>query len=75
MKMHNEKSVLVEIESALVNVWFFYIREKNDINGNPRYRVFISDPDASVIYETIFKCYEFQISERVKAFIETKGGC
>ena len=70
LKIHDEKSVVVEIESALVNVWFFYLREKNDINGNPRFRVFISDPDAPAIYETIFKCYESQIPERVKMFIE-----
>jgi len=48
---------------------YFYKREKNDINGNPRFRVYIVDPDG-VVYENIFKCYESQIRERVSAFVE-----
>lgn len=48
---------------------YFYIREKNDRNGNPRYRVFIIDPDGAV-YETVFKCYESQIESRLHRFIE-----
>lgn len=53
---------------------FFYLREKNDINGNSRYRVFIIDPDAPAVYESIFKCYESQIPDRVTAFIENTIG-
>lgn len=49
---------------------FFYTREKHDRNGNARYRVYIIDPDAPAVYETIFKCYEFEIPQRVKRFIE-----
>lgn len=53
-------------------IQYFYIREKNDKNGNPRYRAFIIDPDL-VVYETIFKCYEFEIENRIEHFLE--GGC
>ena len=49
---------------------FFYKREKNDINGNPRFRVYIIDPDGAA-YETIFKCYESQLKERVSRFVES----
>lgn len=50
-------------------VSYFYKREKNDINGNPRFRVYIIDP-AGAVYENIFKCYESQLKERVSTFIE-----
>ena len=53
-----------------IEIKYFYIREKNDRNGNARYRVFIIDPEAPAVYETIFKCYECEISERVKNYIE-----
>ena len=69
LKFHDLKNVVVENESALESVSFFYIREKNDINGNPRYRVYIMDPEAPAVYETIFKCYESQIAERVAKMV------
>ena len=34
LKFHDLKTVVVESESALESVSFFYLREKNDINGN-----------------------------------------
>ena len=51
-------------------VHFFYLREKNDIYGNSRFRVYIIDTETKAVYETIFKCYEGQIAERVAATIE-----
>jgi hypothetical protein len=53
---------------------FYYRREKNDRNGNARFRVFIIDPDGPAVHETIFKCYESQIPERVTAYIEFTTG-
>lgn len=49
---------------------YFYKKEKRDINGNARFRVYIIDPDAPEIVETIFKCYESQIESQVKRFTE-----
>ena len=70
IKTHNLQSVV--IDHNLFS--FFYIREKNDINGNSRFRVYIIDPDAPAVYETIFKCYESQIPKRVKNHIEKHIG-
>lgn len=67
-KMHELKTVI--IDHIAIN--YFYAREKNDINGNPRFRVYIMDPDTAIIYETIFKCYESQISDRVRLFAEER---
>lgn len=70
MKIYDLKNITI----ACNDYSFFYQREKNDVNGNPRYRVFIIDPDGPAAHETIFKCYESQISERVTAFIENEIG-
>ncbi len=66
MKIHNLKTVMVNCMSFN----YFYTREKNDVNGNPRFRVFIIDPDGCGVYEKIFKTYEVFIPERVREFIE-----
>lgn len=73
LKTHELKTVVCEIESALLSVAYFHIREKNDINGNARHRVYIMDPETPAVYERIFKCYESQIGEHVRAFVES--GC
>lgn len=65
-KIHDLKTIV--IDHIAIN--YFYIREKNDVNGNPRYRVYIMDSDAVAVYETIFKTYEGLIYEQVKKFIE-----
>ena len=65
-KTHDLKTVIINN----ISINYFYMREKNDVNGNPRYRVFIIDPDGSAVYETIFKTYEGLIKERVKMFVE-----
>lgn len=65
-KYHDLKTVVCD--NIAIN--YFYIREKNDVNGNPRFRVYIIDPDATTVYETIFKCYESQIESLVKRFVE-----
>lgn len=66
LKMHELNSIVIDGN----RIYYFYTREKNDVNGNPRYKVYITDPDAPAVYETIFKCYHSQIPERVTAFIE-----
>ena len=53
-------------------IQYFHVREKCDACGNSRWRVFIFDP-AGVVYETIFKCQEFQIEKHVIDFIENGG--
>lgn len=52
-KTHDLKTVI--INHTAIN--YFYTREKNDVNGNPRYRVFIIDPEGPAVYERIFKTY------------------
>ena len=54
-KHHELKTVIVNHEQ----IQFFYIREKNDRNGNPRYRVYIIDPEAPAVYEFITKRFKF----------------
>lgn len=52
-KTHDLKTVI--INHMAIN--YFYTREKNDVNGNPRYRVYIIDPEGPAVYERIFKTY------------------
>lgn len=65
-KVHDLKQITVNNNKYQ----YFYTREKNDINGNPRWRVYIIDNDAPAVYEQIFKCYDGQIAGRVASFIE-----
>lgn len=66
MKMHELKTT--RINGLSIN--YFYTKEKPDKNGNSRFRVYIIDPDANAIYETICKTYEPLISDHVRRFIE-----
>ena len=66
MTNHNLKTVIINH----IAIDYFYTKEKKDVNGNSRYRVYIIDPEAPAVYEKIFKCYESEISERVHTFIE-----
>lgn len=65
-KIHDLKTVVVNH----LSINYFYTREKNDANGNPRFRVYIMDPDAPAVYETIFKTYEGLIADHVQKFVE-----
>ena len=65
--IHHLKTVIVN--GMAIN--YFYTKEKADKNGNPRYKVYVIDPDAPAVYETIVKGYECQIEEHVTRFIET----
>jgi hypothetical protein len=64
-KIHNLNTVVIDHNSFD----FFYIRIQCDKCGNSRFRVFIIDPDGPAVHETIFKCQEFQIPDRVKNFV------
>lgn len=68
-KIHNLKTVVINNNAFD----FFYIRIQCDQCGNSRFRVFIIDPDGPAVHETIFKCQEFQIRDRVKTFVENGG--
>ena len=65
-KEHTLKTVV----SDHIAINYFYIKEKRDVNGNPRFRVYIMDPDAPIVHEAIFKTYEGLISSHVLAFVE-----
>lgn len=66
MKIHDLKTVY--IDGVAIN--YFYIREKNDRNGNPRFRVYIIDPETPTVYADIIKTYEGLIADAVKNRIE-----
>ena len=68
-KQHSLNTVVVDH----IAIQYFYSKEKRDVNGNSRFRVYIMDPDAPVIYERIFKCYESQIPECVAVFVDWGG--
>lgn len=66
VKKHDLKTVYIDC----IAVNYFYKREKNDICGNSRFKVFIIDPEGPAVYETIFKTYEGLVSDHVKMFLE-----
>ena len=66
MKMHDMKTIITNG----LSINYFYTKEQPDKNGNSRFRVYIMDPDAAVIYETICKTYEAFICDHVRRFIE-----
>ena len=57
-KTHDLKTVVINH----LSINYFYTREKNDVNGNPRYKVFIIDPESPAVYERIFKTYSVEDS-------------
>ena len=64
MKMHDLKLIIIDG----IAVHYFYQRLKNDINGNPRYKLYIIDHDAPAVYEKTYTTYN--IEDSVKRFIE-----
>ena len=66
VKTKDLKTVYIDCNA----VQYFYKREKCDTYGNPRFRVFIIDPDGCAVYETIFKTYEGLIADHVRTFVE-----
>ena len=70
-KQHSLNTVVVDT----IAIQYFYTKEKRDVNGNSRFRVYIMDPDSPVVYERIFKCYESQIPECVAVFVDWGVNC
>lgn len=66
MKTYNMESFTM----GCVRFEYFYKREKNDVNGNSRFRVYIIDPENNAVYEKLFQCYDFQVKNCVMVFIE-----
>ena len=64
LKTHDLKTII--IDHIAIN--YFYTREKNDINGNPRYRVYIIAPEGAGVYERIFKTYN--VEDSIQNYIE-----
>ena len=65
-KIHDLKTVVINH----IAIDYFYIREKSDVYGNPRYRVYIIDPDGPAVYEKVVKTYEGLIKNHVIEFVE-----
>lgn len=66
MKIHDMNRIIVNS----IQYSYFYEREKNDRNGNPRYTVYIIDPDGGAVYEKVFTTYN--LGEAVKTYVENK---
>ena len=51
---------------------YFFKGEKCDSCGNPRYRVFIIDPDGPAVYERIFTtyCLESTLANYIENYLE-----
>lgn len=64
MKTHILKTVI--INHLTFN--YFYVPIKNNKNGDPRFTVYIMDPDGGAVYEKIFT--SFYIDGTIKKFLE-----
>lgn len=58
----------ITINNSIIS--YFYTREKNDRNGNARYRIYIINPKNNSVIETIAQTYEAFISDIVKNRVE-----
>ena len=69
IKYHDLKTVI--IDGQPLN--YFYKREKNDVNGNPRFRVYMFCNSGDLLIETIFKTYESLIPKQIEKFIRKEA--
>jgi hypothetical protein len=70
--MKNYKLKRIVIDG--IEYQYFYFVEKYYSNGNGRYRVFILDPDAPAVYETVIKEYITLLEYRIKELLENQIG-
>ena len=66
MNIYDLKTIVIDCNRYS----YFYKREKNDVNGNPRFRVWLLDPDNIGVYENVIKCYESQIHGYLEEIIK-----
>lgn len=66
-KTYNLETIVVDT----LTINYFHFREKNDCYGNPRYRVFIIQPNTYTVIEQIAKTYNVKdwVRSYVKALI------
>ena len=69
MKVYDMKSIVIDCNRYS----YFYKREKNDRNGNPRFRVWLIDPEGGAVYEKVFRCYECQITASIANMIQQEA--
>lgn len=68
MNIYDLKTIVIDCNRYS----YFYKREKNDVNGNPRFRVWLLDPDNIAVYENVIKCYETQIHGHLEEIIHRR---
>lgn len=68
MNIYDLKTIVIDCNRYS----YFYKREKNDVNGNPRFRVWLLDPDNIAVYEKTIKCYESQIHGHLEEIIQRR---
>lgn len=66
IKYHDLKTVIIDGQPFN----YFYKREKNDINGNPRFRVYMFCNSGDLVIERVFKTYESLIPKQIKTLIK-----
>ena len=68
-KYHELKNVIIDGEKLN----YFYTKEKRDVNGNARFRVYMFCGSGDLVIETILKTYESQLPEAIKHFIKQEA--
>ena len=68
MNIYDLKTIVIDCNRYS----YFYKREKNDVNGNPRFRAWLFDPDNIAVYEKVIKCYESQIHGHLEEIIQRR---
>ena len=68
IKIHDLKTLVINS----ISYSYFFKKEKNDYCGNPRYRVWIIDPDGPAVYERIFTtyCLESTLANYIENYLE-----